>query len=74
MSDPSRLPARELAAALGEHELRAIDVTEAYLARIAARDERIHAWACLDADYARRQAAALDTGPIQGRCTACPSV
>ncbi len=66
MSDPSRLPARELAVALGEHQLRATDVTEACLARIAARDERIHAWACVDADYARRQAAALDAGPIQG--------
>lgn len=66
MSDPSRLPAHELAAALRERALRAIDVTEACLARITARDERIHAWACVDADYAKRQAAALDTAPIQG--------
>lgn len=66
MPDPSRLPAHELAAALRARELRAIDVTEACLARIAARDTDIHAWACVDSDYARRQAAELDAQPVRG--------
>jgi Asp-tRNA(Asn)/Glu-tRNA(Gln) amidotransferase A subunit family amidase len=58
MIDPSSLGARDLAAALGRGELRAIDVTEACLERIAAREPQLHAWVHLDADYARRQLAA----------------
>lgn len=66
MSDPTRLPAHELVPALQQRKLRALDLTEACLARIAERDEHVHAWACVDADYARRQAGALDAGPIRG--------
>jgi Asp-tRNA(Asn)/Glu-tRNA(Gln) amidotransferase A subunit family amidase len=56
----------DLAAALRTRELSAIDVTEAFLEHIAAREPVLHAWAHLDADYARRQALALDAGPIRG--------
>lgn len=64
--DPNRLSARELALHVGAHRLRAIDVTEAFLDRIAAREPVIHAWAALDADQARRHARALDSGSIRG--------
>jgi Asp-tRNA(Asn)/Glu-tRNA(Gln) amidotransferase A subunit family amidase len=66
MIDPSSLGARDLAAALGRGELRAIDVTEACLERIAAGEPQLHAWVHLDADYARRQARALDAGSVRG--------
>jgi Asp-tRNA(Asn)/Glu-tRNA(Gln) amidotransferase A subunit family amidase len=66
MSDLSRISASELAAALRARKLRAIDVAEACLARIAAREPFVHAWAHLDPDYARDQARALDAGPIRG--------
>lgn len=66
MPDLNRLSATELAAALRARELRAIDVTEACLARIAAREPTLHAWAHIDPDYARAEARALDAGPVRG--------
>jgi Asp-tRNA(Asn)/Glu-tRNA(Gln) amidotransferase A subunit family amidase len=66
MADLCRLSASELAAGLRRRELKAIDVTEACLARIAEREPVLHAWACFDADYAGRQARDLDAGPIRG--------
>ena len=47
--------------------LTAIDVTEAYLARIAAREPEIRAFAWHDPDHARAQARALDTLRQRGR-------
>jgi len=64
--DIGSLSATRLAARLQARELRALDVVEACLARIAARDPEILAWTAIDADYARRQAHALDSGPIRG--------
>jgi hypothetical protein len=66
MVEPNRLSARELAAKLAGRELRALDVVDACLERIAARDPQIRAWAHLDPECARRQARALDAGPIVG--------
>jgi Asp-tRNA(Asn)/Glu-tRNA(Gln) amidotransferase A subunit family amidase len=66
MEELNRLSASELAAALKRHELRAIDVTEHCLERIAARESVIHAWISLDPAHAREQALALDAGPIRG--------
>jgi Asp-tRNA(Asn)/Glu-tRNA(Gln) amidotransferase A subunit family amidase len=62
----NRLSATRLAARLQARELRALDVVEACLARIAAREPTIRAWACIDAEYAREQARNLDRGPILG--------
>jgi Asp-tRNA(Asn)/Glu-tRNA(Gln) amidotransferase A subunit family amidase len=59
-------PARGLAASLRARDCSAADVTEACLERIAEREPALHAWACLDPDSARRQARALDAGPIRG--------
>jgi Asp-tRNA(Asn)/Glu-tRNA(Gln) amidotransferase A subunit family amidase len=54
--DPSTAPAAGSAGA----------VTDAYLERIAARDDEIKAWAFLDPDNARAQAAALDRADAGG--------
>jgi Asp-tRNA(Asn)/Glu-tRNA(Gln) amidotransferase A subunit family amidase len=66
MTNLNRLSASELAERLRAREVRAIDVVEACLARIAERDATIHAWVAVDEEGARRQARALDTGPIVG--------
>ena len=47
--------------------LSAVDLTTACLRRIAAHEDRIHAWACLDEEYALKQAAALDDYRRSGR-------
>jgi Asp-tRNA(Asn)/Glu-tRNA(Gln) amidotransferase A subunit family amidase len=61
-----RATAVEVAAWLRSRELRAVDVLEAVLERIAAREPAIHAWAFLDPERARHQAQALDAGPVRG--------
>ena len=66
MGELYRQSAGELVAALQRRELRAIDVTEHCLERIAARESVIHAWVSLDPAYAREQARALDAAPIRG--------
>lgn len=58
--------ATQLAARLRRREIFASDVVEACLARIAEREPSIHAWATLDAEFARRQARELDAGPVRG--------
>ena len=58
--------ATDLARRLQRRDIRAIDVVEDCLARIAARESTIHAWAFLDPDRARGQAHVLDAGPIRG--------
>lgn len=62
----ARASATELARRIHAREIRAIDVVEDCLARIAEREPAIHAWAFLDPDRARGQAHVLDAGPIRG--------
>lgn len=64
--DPTDSSACALAARLRERSLSALEVTEACLERIFAREPEIHAWAALDAEHARRQARALDAAPVTG--------
>lgn len=66
MREMNRLGLSELARGLRARELRAVDVVEACLERIAAREPAIHAWTSIDFDYARSQARSLDAGPIRG--------
>jgi Asp-tRNA(Asn)/Glu-tRNA(Gln) amidotransferase A subunit family amidase len=66
MAELNRLPATVLAARLRAREVRSIDVVDDCLARIAARDPAIHAWAFLDPERARGQAHVLDAGPVRG--------
>jgi amidase len=44
----------------------ALEAVEAALAQIEARDGELHAWTAVDAKFARRQARALDAGPVRG--------
>lgn len=44
----------------------ATETVEAALAAIQGRDKELHAWQTVDADFARRQARALDAGPPRG--------
>ena len=47
--------------------LRALDLVEACIARIEAREDEVRAWAWFDADYVREQARALDAHRSSGR-------
>ncbi|MFN7222930.1 MAG: amidase [Paracoccaceae bacterium] len=47
--------------------MRAVDVVEAYLARIAEVEPQVQAWAWLDGDHALEQARALDARRQAGR-------
>ena len=51
---PHELSARELARRVRDRELSALEVVEDCLAQVG--DDRIHAWAALDPQFARRQA------------------
>jgi len=66
MAELNRLSATALAARLQARQVRAIEVVDDCLARIAARDPAIHAWAFLEPERARGQAHVLDAGPIRG--------
>jgi Asp-tRNA(Asn)/Glu-tRNA(Gln) amidotransferase A subunit family amidase len=50
----------------------ALEAVESALAAIQARDGELHAWAAVDADFARRQARALDGGPVRGTLHGIP--
>ena len=72
--DPSCLPAHAIGAAVAHGELRARDVTEACLARIARLDPALNAYTMVTAERARASADALDrrvdrgetVGPLAG--------
>jgi Asp-tRNA(Asn)/Glu-tRNA(Gln) amidotransferase A subunit family amidase len=66
MAELNRLSATALAARLRAREVRSIEVVDDCLARIAARDPAIHAWAFLEPERARGQAHVLDAGPVRG--------
>ena len=61
------LPVAELRKRLASGALAALDLTEACLARIAAREPDVGAWAFVDPDFARQQARALDGYRKTGR-------
>ena len=69
------LGASELRDRLASGALDAVTLVESCLARIAARDPEVHAWAHVDPDFARHQARAMDahrrSGARSGRCTVC---
>src|SRR6266704_79188 len=70
----TRMTAAELSAALEAREVSATEVTRAHLDRIAAVDDRVHAFLHVAADSALEQAAAIDErrtagddlGPLAG--------
>src|SRR5690349_21821106 len=61
------LSARALAAAIRRGELSAVEATQAYLDQIASTEPSIHAYRCVTADLAQRQAAAIDQARRDGR-------
>ena len=67
MQDPARLTATEAAATdRATAGSTAAELMEACLARIAAREPAVRAFACFDADAARRAAASARPGPLHG--------
>lgn len=73
-ADPSLLSATELSAAIAARKLSPVAATEAFLARIAAQDQQLHAFIAVYADDARLAAEAADKairagyriGPLHG--------
>ncbi|HEV8680943.1 MAG TPA: amidase [Stellaceae bacterium] len=73
-TDPSYLPAHRLAEEIAARRLSPVTVVEALLARIAAHDEKLHAFIAVYADDARLAAEAADkairsghaVGPLHG--------
>jgi aspartyl-tRNA(Asn)/glutamyl-tRNA(Gln) amidotransferase subunit A len=74
MSDPTRLTAVEIAALVAGGEASAEEVTRAHLDRVAAVDERVHAFLHVDIEGALEAARAVDArrragdplGPLAG--------
>ncbi|TDX31822.1 amidase [Rhodovulum visakhapatnamense] len=67
LDTPMQLGAVALRDRLASGALSALDLVEACLARIAAREPEIGAWAWIDPDYARDQARRLDAHRVSGR-------
>ena len=68
----NELTATEIAAHIGAGEITAEAVARDCLARIAARESTVHAWATVDAELALRQARALDRVPVRGALHGVP--
>lgn len=70
MNELQRLSASEAAAAIARKEISSVELVEACLARIDAREPEVAAWACIDRDGALRQARECDLaaagGPLHG--------
>ena len=72
--DPADLSARAAASAVASGELRSVELVEACLRRIDARDQGVEAWAFLDRGKAmaeaeerdRRRQAGMPLGPLHG--------
>jgi aspartyl-tRNA(Asn)/glutamyl-tRNA(Gln) amidotransferase subunit A len=71
-TDVIRLPAAELGARIAARELSAVEVARAHLDRIAAVDERVHAFLHVDADGALAQARRVDAGEVSGPLAGVP--
>src|SRR6516162_8726788 len=65
-SELTRMTAAELSVALADQTVSATEVTQAHLDRIAAVDDRVHAFLHVAADRALEQAAAIDEERKQG--------
>jgi len=73
-TDPTYLPAHQLAAEIAARRLSPVDIVEAFLARIAALDGKLHAYIDVYGDDARLAAEAADkairsghsVGPLHG--------
>jgi Asp-tRNA(Asn)/Glu-tRNA(Gln) amidotransferase A subunit family amidase len=66
MPDPARLTATEAARLIRDGTLNPVELMEACLARIAAREPVVRAFVWFDAEAARRGAASARRGPLHG--------
>ncbi len=66
MGDVTRSTAAELGRRLAAKEVSAVEVAQAHLDRIAAVDERVHAFLHVDTDGALRAARAVDEARVRG--------
>jgi amidase len=71
-SDLTRLSATEARKRIGERQLTATALAEAYLARIAERDDAIGAWQFIDRDLVMLQARDRDSRPPTGALHGVP--
>ena len=70
--DLTRMTAAELGAAIASGETSSVEVTQAHLDRIAAVDDRVHAFLHVDADGALAQAKRVDAGELTGPLAGVP--
>src|SRR3954467_15206663 len=68
----TRTTAADLAARIAAREVSAVEVAEAHLDRIAAVDERVHAFLHIDAESALAQARRVDAGEVSGPLAGVP--
>src|SRR5271156_3358798 len=73
MTELTRMTAAELSAALAAGEVSATEVTRAHLDRIAAVDDRVHAFLHVAADSALASAAAVDARRQAGERLGAPA-
>ena len=66
MADPASLSARAAAAEIASGRLSSEALTRAYLDRIAAREQIVHAWQYLDSEQALAEARQRDREPPRG--------
>src|SRR5206468_6080898 len=64
--------AADLAARIAAREVSAVEVAQAHLDRIAAVDDRVHAFLHADTDGALAQAARVDSGEVSGPLAGVP--
>jgi aspartyl-tRNA(Asn)/glutamyl-tRNA(Gln) amidotransferase subunit A len=72
MTDLTRLTAVETAAAIRSGETTAVEVAQAHLDRIAAVDDKVHAFLHVDAEGALAQAKRVDAGELTGPLAGVP--
>ncbi|MGB8652237.1 MAG: Asp-tRNA(Asn)/Glu-tRNA(Gln) amidotransferase subunit GatA [Mycobacteriales bacterium] len=72
MTDLTRLTAAETAAAIADRTVSAVEVAQAHLDRIAAVDDKVHAFLHVDAEGALAQAARVDAGELTGPLAGVP--
>jgi aspartyl-tRNA(Asn)/glutamyl-tRNA(Gln) amidotransferase subunit A len=72
MTDLTRLSAAETAAAIADRSTSAVEVAHAHLDRIAAVDDKVHAFLHVDAEGALAQAARVDAGELTGPLAGVP--
>ena len=72
MTDLTRLSAVETRQAIASGQTSAVEVAQAHLDRIAAVDDRVHAFLHVDAEGALAQARRVDAGEVSGPLAGVP--